>query len=339
MKNWKDKVAQLGRDEVEAMRRMGLKISEAHSPAHLGNVAETTQPVGKLYGFARRELELSFADGWFHDAVRSPTENPAVGDEKASAKEAYLILLEAGLVTEEEGRAIAYAIERQGRYPEWWQDPKTREKLPETLEEKLRLALFVADKMAANGVRVIARRSQFVAGDRLRDEGGDWRNFGFQPDRDEALVVAIESLLRLAFINPEEIYPLKLKPVVGPLYQIQREFVLGVFRGLNLKVENVARLLLETKTSEGKNILQARKISTLENVSDLAELIVSKSGIDDQGIASAPEDWAASALETVDYFSHRYQEDLDGLVLRWSPAGGKAQEWRRGMIDYMEGKV
>ncbi|HUW72045.1 MAG TPA: hypothetical protein VMV66_02570 [Candidatus Humimicrobiaceae bacterium] len=270
--------------------------------------------------------------------VRSSTEDPTVGDEKTSANETRRILGEAGLVNEEEGAAIAYAIARQGRYPEWWSDSETREIVPEELGKKLHFALFVADKMEANGVRVIARRSQFVAGDRLRSEKGDWRKFGFQPDKDEALVVAIESLLRLAFINPEEIYPLRLKPVVGPLYEVQRDFVLGVLHGLHLTVEDIARLLLETKTGEGENILQVRKISALENISGLAKLITVKSGIVDEAVARTSEDIASSALETVEYFSHRYQEDLDRLALKWIPAGEKAREWRQGMIDYMEGK-
>jgi len=336
MKNWKEEIARLGETEVERRRRLTGEISESHSPSHLRNVAGLTQKVGHLYDLTERENELAYATGWFHDVVRSSSEDPNVGDEKASANEARRIL--AGLVTEEEGTAIAYAIERHGRYPEWLDNAETREKPSETLEEKLHLVLFVADKLEANGVRVIARRSQFVAGDRLRSEKGDWRNFGFQPDRDEVLVVAIESFLRLAFINPEGIYPLRLRPVVGPLYQVQREFVFGVLRGLNLKIEEIARLLLETETGEGKNILQARKIVAPENIAELFNLIVSKSGIDDGGIVSVPDDVASSALETVEYFSCRYQKDLDGLVMNWSPAGEKAREWRRAMIDYMEGK-
>lgn len=180
---------------------------------------------------------------------------------------------------------------------------------------------------------MIARPSQFVAGDRLRDPKGDWRNFGFQPNKDEALVVAIESLLRLAFINPEGIYPLRLKSVVGPLYKVQREFVLGVFRGLNLKVEDIVQLLLEKRNNEGKNILQARKISAPENVSGLAEMLAARSGISDETIVSAPEDIASSALETIDYFSNRYQEDLDRLIASWEPRGEKAWAWRQEMIE------
>lgn len=340
MKDWKERIARLGIEGVERRRQMDFKVSESHSVSHLRNVAELAQRMGSLYGFTDREGELVYADGWFHDAVRSPTEDPGVADEEASAKEARRILGEAGLVNEEEGAAIAYAIARQGRYPGWWSDPESREIVPEELEKKLHLALFVADKMEANGVRVIARRSQFVAGDRLRSEKGDWRNFGFQSDKDEALVVAIESLLRLAFINPEEIYPLRLKPVVGPLYEIQREFVLGLFRGMqgmgiNVPVEHIARLLLRMKNREGKNILQVRKIAAPESISGLAEVLAVKSGITNEKVNSTPAGWAVSSLETVGYFSQRYQEDLDDLVKEWNPAGEKAREWRQGMIDYL----
>jgi hypothetical protein len=342
MKNWKEEITRLGEAELERRRKMGLEVSEAHSASHLGKVAELTQKVGAIYGFTGRENELAYGAGRFHDVVRSSTEDPTAGDEQTSANETRRILGEAGLVNKEEGVAIAYAIARQGRYPEWWSDPETRETVPEELGKKLHLALFVADKMEANGVRVIARRSQFVAGDRLRKEKGDWRNFGFQPDKDETLVVAIESLLRLAFINPEEIYPLRLKPVVGPLYETQREFVLGVFRGLNLSVKDIARLLLETKTTEGKNILQVRKVVipiSVSDISGLAMLISLEGGITNKAIFSTSRDIASSALETVEYFSRRYWEDLDRLALNWSPVGEKAKTWRQGMIDYMEGKA
>ena len=336
-KGWKRKVALLGLEGVKQRIAQGAEVSEAHSTPHLAKVAELTQQMRPFYGLTSREGNLAYAAGWFHDRIRSSTEDPSVGDEEASANEARRMLIEASLVNKAEAEAIAYAIARQGHYPEWLKDPETRERLPETLEEKLHLILFVADKMEANGVRVIARRSQFVAGDRLRGEKGDWRNFRFQPDEDEPLVVAIESLLRLAFINPEEIYPLRLKPVVRPLYETQRDFVLGVLHGLTLTVEDVAQLLLEKKTGEGKNILQVRKISAPEEVSELAKLITVKSGINDKAITLTSKDVAHSALETVDYFSHHYREALDRLIVKWMPTGKKAHEWRQGMIDYMEG--
>jgi len=330
--NWKSKIAQ-----IVVSKLKGLKVTEAHNVSHLRNVAELTQLIGDYYGFSHREKELAFAAGWFHDFVRSPTGFP-VGDEEVSARESRRILKEAGLITEEEEEeAIVYAIEKHGHYPEWWERDE-RERFPETLEEKLHFVLFVADKIEQNGAIVIARRCSFAAGDRLRSRKGDLRNFGFQPDRDEALVVAVASIYRLTFINPEEIYPSRLQPVVRPLYEVQREFVLGIFRALNLKVEDIAHLLLERKDDKGRNILQAMKIEeTPTSVTELTALITLRSKITDEKIASVSDDLASSSLETVDYFSHRYQEDLKQLVINWRPQGKKAKEWQKLMSDYEEG--
>lgn len=332
MNDWKKEIARLVTSEM-----MGLEVTEAHNVLHLRIVAELSQEIGELYGFTQREKELAYTAGWSHDLVRSPS-GPGVGDEEASAKETRRILKEAGLITGEEEAAVAYAIERQGRYPKWWGNPQTREREPETLKEKLHLVLFAADKMEQNGVRAITRRCSFAAGDRLRGEKGDWRTFGFKPDKDEGLVVAIASTYRLVFINPEEIYPLRLYPIVHPLYEAQLEFVLGLFRALNLTIEDIARLLLKRKDEKGRNILQAMKIEAPTSFAELTALIISRSKITDEKIASVSDDLTSSAIETVDYFSRRYQEDLTRLVIDWRPWGEKAQEWQKAMRDYEEGK-
>lgn len=330
---WEEEIARLA-----TQRLANLEVTEAHSTFHLRKVAELTQKIGEIYGLSRREKELAYTAGWFHDIIRSPS-GPGVGDEEVSAKETRRILEGAGLITKEEATAITYAIEKQGHYPKWLTDPETREKFPEALAEKVRLVLFVADKMEQNGVRAIARRCSFVAGDRLRSEKGDWRTFGFEPDKDEGLVVAIASVYRLALINPEEIYPLKLYSFVFPLYEVQREFVRGVFRGFNLKVKDIAHLLLERKDEKGRNILQAMKIEAPLDPKELIELIISRIKITDEEIAFVSDDLASSSVETVDYFSRRYQEDFRQLVIDWKPAGEKAREWRKSMMDYMKGKA
>ena len=204
MQDWYERVAELAR---EALRDGGTNNSFSHDEAHARRTAELTQQIADLYGFCQQEKKFVYAAAYFHDLKRSPTEDPTVGDEKASAKKARMLLEKAGSVTAKEVEAIAYAIENHGHYPECLRDIVTRERIPEALEEKLHLVLFVADKIEQNGVRGIARGFQFMAGDHLRAEGGGWRSFGFKPDRDEALVIAIEGLLRLAFINPEGIYP------------------------------------------------------------------------------------------------------------------------------------
>lgn len=177
-------------DDIKTRRERGEDVSEAHSFVHLNNVSKLTPFVGALYGYTPREKILSQIAGLFHDLVRSPSEDPNVKDEEASARAAKLKLEELDNVrevatTEEEREAIAYAVVRQGQYPAWFSGSSKREQVPQTLQDKLWLALFVADKMEANGVRVIARRSSFVAGDRLQREDGDWRQFGFKPKQDE----------------------------------------------------------------------------------------------------------------------------------------------------------
>lgn len=335
-------VALLGRYGIDHRRRTGAEISEAHNLPHVRNVAELTQVVGDIYAYSERERFLGYICGWFHDIVRSPSEDPDVKDDEASAHEAVRILEAAGIkgvvaTFPEERDAVAFAITSHGRYPEWLSQLDTRNTALESLKNKLWLVLFVADKMEANGVRVIARRSSFVAGDRLRSEKGDLRTFGFVPSRDEGLVVAIESFLRLSLINPEDIYPEKLQPLVHPLYEKQREFVIGIMKALGLTVENIENLLLDTTNAEGKNLLQARKMTAPENSKSLAQILSQKSQITNKDISDASDDLARSAVETVRYFSESYRTDLDQLVATWNPQGEVAKQWQQELVDYSEG--
>ena len=335
-------VALLGRFGVDHRRRSGFVVSEAHSIPHLRNTTDLTQLVGDIYGFNSREKFLAYISGWFHDLVRSPSEDSKIKDDEASAHEALRILGEAerrGVIetSPEEQEAINFAITNHGKYPEWFNDPEKRNNPPEELRDKLWLALFVADKMEANGVRVIARRSSFVAGDRLKSEKGDWRQFGFEPDRDEGLVVAIESLLRLSFINPEGVYPEILQPLVHPLYEVQRDFVAGVCKALDLTVEKLAYLILDIKNEKRENILDVRKIEAPKVSHELARVIRERSGISDAIIESATDDQVHSAYETVMYFSEHYMNDLDKLVLNWFPQNEMSKAWKKEMIAYKSG--
>lgn len=330
-------------DDIKTRQERGGDVSEAHSFTHLDNVSRLTSFVGTLYDYTPREKILARITGLFHDLVRSSSEDPKVKDEEASANAAKDKLEELDNVgeistTKEERNAIGYAVERQGQYPTWLSDPKTREKMPKTLGDKLWLALFVADKMEANGVRVIARRSSFVAGDRLQREDGDLRQFGFKSGRDEGKVVAIESMVRLAIINPEEVYPQRLKPLVGPLYQVQREFVLGICKGLGLSIGDLAEILVNTRNKDGKNIVEGRKLNAPNDAEGLRKFIEDRSGISDKAIQGVPQDYASSAMETVEYFSSKYKDNLDDLMKNWRPTGAMAGIWQTGMVEYVNGE-
>lgn len=331
----------VGQASVYERKTRGLAVSEAHSASHLQNVADLSVFVGDIFNFSPQEKQLAYASGWLHDAVRSPSEDPSTRDEQASAQAAKRSLQELSIkgefVTNEVERdAVGFAIEHHGSAPTWLQRSDIEQ--PRELQNKLWLALFIADKMEANGVRVIARRSSFVAGDRLRSPQGDWRTFGFIPDRDEGLVVAIESILRLAFINPESFYPTKLKPMIHPLYRAQREFVNGTLHSLRLSVDDISRLLLMTKNQDGKTILEARKIDAPADLEALTKFLMNKSGISNESIRAATNELADSSIETIRYFSVNYQSDLDTLVSNWNPQGKTARKWAKAISSYNKGE-
>lgn len=323
----------------------GGEVSEAHSPTHLRNTARLTQLVGSIYGFTPQEAKLAYFAGVFHDIVRSPGEDPNSTDEVRSAslaQDQLVAMNDRGIIvaSDEEREAVAFAIENHGTKPAYFLDPNTREDTPQSLPDRIHTALFVADKLEANGARVIARRSSFVAGERLHRSDGDLQEFGFRPDRHEFLVVAVESLIRLAYVNPQEMYPRKLRLVVNPLYDVQREFVAGVLAnnpdyGSMLKM---AELLLRTRRKDGKNLLEARGISAPNDVRTLALDLDEKTGLDTTYLGLDPQDVRNSSGEAVQYFSSQYKENLDNLIDEWKPKGRASKRWRRLMLEYSSGK-
>lgn len=312
------------------------KLSGAHSKSHLTITADLTQLVGKIYNFSEKELFLSYFSALFHDIVRSAQEDQSSNDEKLSAQVANQ-LLEHFEPTSEEKETVIFAIENHGSNPGWMKNTKSRENPPQSLKEKIRFALYVADKIEQNGVRVIARRSAFVAGERLHKENGDLHSFGFHPNKDEFLVVAVETALRLTFINPETIYPKKLELIIQPLYRVQRDFMFGIMKRLNLTVERLAQIILETRRPDGKNLKEVRKIKEVKDGKDLAGMIEKQGLIADSEIQSASSDLVESSVEAVKYFSSRYEQDIDQLMLNWKPEKKWAKLWQRQMVEYLDG--
>lgn len=328
------------------IRETRAEISEAHSPTHLGNTARLSQLVGAMYAFSPKELQLAYFAGWHHDMVRSPSEDPNVNDEERSAAVAKTHMEEMNArgifsTTEEERQTVVHAVINHGKKPDFFLGLQTREEIPQGLPDRIHAALFVADKLEANGSRVIARRSSFVAGDRLHQPTGDWQKFGFEPDRDEALVVAVESILRLAFINPQYAYPERLRIIVDPLYEVQREFVRGVLKAKGLSLRDIASILTERLGPDGKSIIMTRKetkqLLLPAQPNQLAYDLEDVTGITDAQVDDTSEDVANSALETVLYFSSQYKQSLDALITSWDPRGHAAQRWHQQMVEYASG--
>lgn len=310
----------------QKLKELHADLHGAHSKSHLTITANLTQLIGKIYHYSKRELFLCYFAALFHDIVRSPAEDSQIDDKKLSAQMAVK-LSRPFQTTKKEKEAIFYAIENHGHHPKWMDDARRRENLPQSLKERLHFALYVADKIEQNGVRMIARRSAFVAGERLNKQNGDLRDFGFKPKQDELLVVAIETVIRLTFINPESIYPEKLKRVVHPLYQIHRQFVGGLLKALNLTVDQISQKLLETKRSDGKNLLQVRGLDVIDV----------KVAITNGQIQKTSRKLVKASKEAVDYFSKRCSQDIDQLMLNWRPQSKVAQNWQRQMVEYLDG--
>lgn len=313
-----------------------IELSGAHSKSHLTITANLTQLIGRIYYFNERELFLSYFAALFHDIVRSPAQDKELKDEILSAKKAVKLLQENFAVTKEEKEAVSYAIENHGTNPKWMENSKTRENPPQKLKEKIYFALYVADKIEQNGVRVIARRSSFVAGERLNKEDGDLKAFGFKPNKDEALVVAIESILRITFINPEYIYPQKLKPIMTSLFKVHRVFTCALLKSLNLNIEDIARIILETKRADGKNLIEVRRIKVKDS-QDLIGMIKKVGQITDSQIKSTSDDLVKASSEAVKYFGSHFEQDIDQLMLSWKPQGKVAKNWQRQMVEYLNG--
>ncbi|MBI4097502.1 MAG: hypothetical protein HY426_00505 [Candidatus Levybacteria bacterium] len=325
------------------VRQYGEKVSEAHSTTHLKTTARLTELGGILYGFSTQEALLAHFAGLFHDLARSPNEGFSLNDREFSAKRAreVLVLMDMrGLfrTTPEERAAVGFAIENHGEAPAFFIDPDTRDKTPKDLKDRIHAVLFIADKIEANGARVIARRSSFVAGDRLHNPEGDLQSFGFRPDRDEALAVVQESMIRLGITNPQHIYPQAIRSIVDPLYDVQREFVRGIFSAKGIRVSDIAKLFLDRKRTDGKNMLDSRELSAPQDQGELTKFLEERAGISDEDIAATAEDVANSAIEAILYFSRGYRVDMDDLINSWMPRGEAAERWRAQMVEYSSGK-
>lgn len=314
------------------LAKEGIETGGVHSKTHLTIVADLSQLIGRLYQFNERELFLAYFASLFHDIIRSPAQDHNLNDEELSAKIAVSLSQQFDL-NDEEKKSLSYAIENHGRNPEWMLDDNTRNQPPKNLNEKLRFALFVADKIEQNGVRVIARRSAFIA-ERL-EATGDLQSFGFTPGKDELLTLGLESIIRLTFINPQNIYPNKLQPLLDPLYKVHLDFTLGILKVVNLSVQQLAEILLNTKRPDGKSLLNIRKIEVTKK--ELIKFIEKDGQINDQKIRQVSNQTREAAVEAAQYFSLNYKQNLDKMMKEWKPETKVGKDWHRQMVEYLDG--
>lgn len=324
------------------MHRDPDKICSGHEESHLRSVARLTELAGLSAGFCSRDIELARIAGWFHDFERSMNETNSDSDEALSVKAAvrFANQMHQNLLyytSQDEREAIESAILKNGRPPEFFTSKPDVKQW--TLPVRVQAALFVADKMEANGVWVIARRSQFVGGARLCAEDADLPKFGLQPGKDAIKAVLLEGAVRIAFINPEGIYPQVFRPLTSKMYDPQRDFMHGLLSAEGMSIADYTQLLLKTKLLTDlnqPNYLQAR-IKKFLDEADLVVKLTNPGGLSDTGIENAKGDLANSAAEAVTYFSTGYIQPLEVLVETWDPQYTQARLWKKDMLTYING--
>lgn len=321
------------------------KPHPGHELSHLKTVAQLTELAGIVAGFAPRDIELARITGWFHDFERSSSETSRASDEKLSCRAMLKFvrsLQQRNLyhTTLNEHEAMVHAVLENSRPPEFFSlrpNPANWD-----LNDRLLGALFTADKLEANGVWVIARRSQFVAGARLHDPSqADLPKYGLRPFKDEVKAVLLESALRISFINPEGIYPAIFRPLTGKMYDPQRDFIHGLLAAEGMTINDYAKMILDTKLlthPRHPNYLQARNLDAPRNPTDLALILYEVGGLADWRIHLASKDLADSSVEAVNHFSSQYQLPLEELVQQWNPRHNTSRLWREAMIRYVSGE-
>lgn len=317
----------------------------AHGIAHARNTGRGARPVGLLLDASPKAIQLATVSGYLHDFKRTDSEDPAHKDEEASASIANDFLtrlndLGGFRTTHEQRQAVVYSITNHGEYPDYWADPATRNNPITNLADQVRVLNFAPDKGDANGAQVIARRSMHVAGGRLLGPKADLPAFGFNPNspEDQMAAVVVEGAIRLSIINPKGIYPDALSPFVDPLYDVQLPFVDGLCRAANLSVEEIAKLILERRNTQGINMLDQRKLSAPRDVAGLTKLFTEVGGLNDDAIHDASPELVTSSVRTLKYFQPRWNQDFDATVADWKPESPFEISWKSDMLDYNNGK-
>jgi len=315
--------------------RHNKNLSAAHDFNHVERVATGAYAIVKALGGTEREAEMARAGGYLHDLVRSRTEGD--DDERLSMKKAkpeLYRLVKSGTFTKKEADIMLTAIMTKS-VPKQLLSNSRKDRVSFFLKDRsrlIRLAVFIADKTDANGAFSMARRSQFVGGERFYT--GDLKNFKRRLEKegnalakrfDPELAILSASYLRFGFKNNPSFYPKWFRPVVDRLYAEQREFYFGLLAHRGLHEADLARMLIDMKFPGA----EASSIMRLE----------SKRPDSDRMVDAVTREQVDAAVELVRFFGapKNFSADTAELVRRFRPKNKKAKEWRREMLSYLDG--
>ena len=312
------------------------EISSAHNFGHVQRVAEYAPQIVLALGGSKKEAELAKTAAFLHDFYRSPRED--IEDEIYSAEKAGPVLEKfegfSGMTfSPTERRTIIRAMQTHTVAKELLSSDSKHERAFQG-EDLIRFAVFAADKLEANGPYVMARRSQFVGGERHSE--GDISEIRerlvaagnpLAKKLTPAMAVLLESYIRLGKKNNPRLYPNWFRPVVDGLFEHQKDFYYSLLKAHGLHEEDIAALLKQLKFPG----IKPEEIEEWEEKRpDSNKAVDGKTNAD-----------AKAALEVVRHFSSKSMMRLDtaGAIKRFQPKSRAAKRWHSGMLSYLKGGV
>ena len=320
-------------------------------------VAVTARKIVLALGGSEVQALLAYDAGHLHDYIRPRSEKD--DGELASAEESWKLLTgmgnlvpKVGLVNDynaAEVDTVVSAIKTHTVPKELLAPDKKNSPDNFTGDKLVRLAVFVADKLEANGSYIIARRAQFVGGERF--SRGDIKDFRqrmlkesvehigepINTERDSLILmnpgmaVLLESYIRLGYKNNPGLYPDVFLPVVNTLFEQQRSFYHSLLKAYGITEGELAGILKEGirngfpgMTVEQVDQWEAKRPRTDELIQDVIK-------------PSAAE----AAMQMVGYFSSEQVMDMgtEEAIRAFVPRNDVARTWHREMLDYLDGNI
>ncbi len=198
-------------------------------------------------------------------------------------------------------------------------------------QKLIRFAVFAADKIEANGAYLLARRSQFVGGERF--VAGDLKKLKERLETegsphakefDPVMAVLCESYVRLGFKNNPNLYPKWFAPVVRPLFETQVHFYRALLKARGHNEAYLAGFMTDIKFPGVK----AEDIERWEL----------KRGNSNDDIVLVPANHAYAAIEIVRFFGspEHIHMDTAGLIRRFIPKTKEAEYWHSERLSYLD---
>ncbi len=315
----------------KSFKERKAEISAAHNFGHVQRVAEYAPQIVLALGGTEKQAEIAKTAAFLHDFYRSPHED--VEDEIYSAEKAEPLLRKMGKFSESEIGKILSAMKTYEVSKSILASEEKHGKVFSGMD-LVRFAVFAADKLEANGPYIMARRSQFVGGERLAEgDIGEMRrklNAEGNPLAETltpGTAVLLESYIRLGKKNNPRLYPNWFRPVVDRLFEHQKAFYYSLLKAHGMYERDVALLL---KKLRFPGIKPEEIDEWEEHRPDSDKLVDAKTKTE-----------AQAALEVAKHFSSPNAMKLDtaGAIARFKPKTRIAKKWHAGMLSYLKGGV